>query len=132
MAGIKKRIMVINDDLAYLELMKEFLHDNDFEVAVYEEPDVTLDRIRAYLPDLLIIDLIFGREPNGWLMLKHMGADPLMKNVPVLVCSAATEQMRERAAEFIDSHVDFLEKPFDLDVMLDRIMTLLREEASED
>lgn len=43
MAGIKKRIMVINDDLAYLELMKEFLHDNDFEVAVYEEPDVTLD-----------------------------------------------------------------------------------------
>jgi len=119
------RIMVINDDLAYLELMKEFLTDHDFEVEIYVEPDVTLTRIKAFRPALLIIDLIFGKEPNGWLLLQHLHNDQQTRDVPVLMCSAAVEQMRARTADFAEWPVDFLEKPFDLTVMQARVMALL-------
>lgn len=126
----KRQIVVVNDDLAYLELMRDFLQEHDFEVAVMTEPDVTLGRIKEHNPHLVIIDLIFGKEPNGWLILQHMNFDPRMKSVPVLMCSAAVEQMQARAPEFAGPLIDFLEKPFDLAVMHERICALLEKSAN--
>lgn len=122
----KTRIMIVNDDLAYLELMQDFLEGYNFEVTILREPDVTLGRIRVFRPDLLIIDLIFGKEPNGWLILQQMRADADMQHVPILMCSAAVEQMRERSGEYTDEKIAFLEKPFDLSVMMTRILDLLK------
>ncbi len=132
MDGTKKRILVINDDISYLELMQEFLQGQDFDVRVFEEPDVTLGKIKALQPDLLIIDLIFGKEPNGWLMLQSIQIDPIMRHVPVLMCSAAVEQMRTRINDFADLKIDFLEKPFDLSVMMERILALLERPGTND
>lgn len=122
----KTRIMIVNDDRAYLELMQDFLEDHDFEVATMKEPDVTLARIKVFHPNLLIIDLIFGKEPNGWLILQQMRTDTDMQCVPILMCSAAVEKMRERSSEYADDKIDFIEKPFDLEVMMTRILGLLK------
>ena len=124
----RKKIVIVNDDRTYLELMQEFLREHNLEVTAFEEPDVTLARIKTQRPDLLIIDLIFGKEPNGWLILQHMRTDDHMHDIPVLMCSAAVEQMRARIDEFNGTRVTFLEKPFDLSVMLDTIIKLLSDD----
>ena len=122
---VMTKIVVVNDDAAYLELLKDFLEDSGFEVDLLQEPDVTLQRIKALQPDLLIIDLIFGKEPSGWLILEHMHIDAEMKQIPILVCSAAVDQMHQHAHRYEGQRVAFLEKPFDLSVMLERIDGLL-------
>jgi DNA-binding response OmpR family regulator len=52
---------------------------------------------------------------SGWLLLDLLRSDARTRTIPVLVCSAACDDLRSREAWLSDRHIDALHKPFDID-----------------
>jgi CheY-like chemotaxis protein len=57
--------------------------------------------------------------PAGWALLDMLYLDPETRAIPVILCSAATRQVQEASASFAGKGIIWLEKPFELETLLD-------------
>ena len=92
-AGFGKTIVVVNDSPELLELAEILLRDEDYDVKVALVGAGVLDLIRSTLPDLLILDIRLP-DVSGWDILQSLKLDARTSAIPVLVCSAAVEELR--------------------------------------
>lgn len=79
-------------------------------------------------PDLIILDLVFGDEKTGLQMLQMLKMQQSTATIPVIVCTAALDLVREQEGYLVSQGVhvicpvdDFLAKPFELDTLLDKV-----------
>ena len=126
------RIAVVDDDLLFVELMRDLLADGEgYEVVSNAQWVRSLDFVKETRPDLVILDLMMGREPTGWAVLDLLRADASTADIPVIVCSAAAEALHEQAPRIARAgRVTALAKPFDLDDLLGAIARLLAPRAA--
>ena len=126
---MRRRILVINDNPDFLELVRDLLTDEQYQVSVYTKSQHAFQRAKDEMPDLVVLDLIFGGEPDGWAILDMLKLDPNTKHIPVILCSAAVRQLREVAPSLAYKGVHCLEKPFELDELLSKIAQALTSQA---
>ena len=122
------RITVVNDNPEFLELVHDILEDDRYEATTIDvDQPRAVDRIRASRPDLLMIDLRLGQEgQQGWDIARRLRSQPELRELPVLVCSADIEALREIESDIaVDPRVDTLAKPFGVDELTDAIDRLL-------
>jgi DNA-binding response OmpR family regulator len=126
----RARIALINDDTAFLGLMRELLQEIEgYEVLICKEGDKAYDYIKEQRPDLIILDIRLGGEEVGWTVLELLTLDPQTRPIPLLVCSAAIRDLQEREPLLQRYGVAVLPKPFDLDALLEKVEAALRREA---
>src|SRR3712207_3622705 len=126
---MRPHIVVVNDNDDFLALVQDLLENEDYEVTVCKRSDHAFQRIKEHMPDLVILDLIFGGEPEGWAVLDMIKLDPQTKDLPVILCSAAVLRLREAKPALDRKGVHCLEKPFELDEFLDAIQRALSRQA---
>ena len=118
----RQRIAVINDDTAFLDLMFDLLEDLEgYEVLICRESDEVHEFVKKSQPDLVILDIVMGREESGWRILNLLTLDPGTRRIPVLVCSAAVHSLQEHADNLRTLGIETIPKPFDLDALLEAI-----------
>jgi DNA-binding response OmpR family regulator len=129
----RKRIAVVNDDTAFLDLMYDLLEDLEgYEVLICRESDRVYDFVKTERPDLVILDIVMGREEAGWRVLNLLTLDPATRPIPVLVCSAAVQSLREHEGVLQSMGIETIPKPFDLDALLSAVeRTLARHGAGD-
>lgn len=112
----RARISVVNDTESFLSLIREALRDR-YDVATFNGEGLTTERLVESRPELIMVDLVMrGRELSGWDVIQLCRADERLSTVPIIVCSADSEQLRERAADMATiPSLTVLEKPFGLD-----------------
>jgi CheY-like chemotaxis protein len=122
----RPQIAIVNDDTAFLELMQDLLQEiEDYEVVVRREWDQAYQFIKELQPDLVILDIVIGREERGWTILELLTLDPATRPIPVIVCTAAVQSLREHEPFLSQYGIFSLPKPFDLDALLRIIATAL-------
>jgi two-component system, sensor histidine kinase and response regulator len=114
-------IAVVNDDSAFLHLMYELLTDEGYNCWLHTVGATAYDKIREEMPDLVILDIRMDNEESGWQVLDLLRLDPETHEIPVIVCSADTQQLREKEQRLEDKHATSLEKPFDLPELLAKV-----------
>ena len=62
---------------------------------------------------------------SGWDILQALKLDPKTSDIPVLVCSAAVQELRSLEAQLARIGVDVLIKPFAIDTLLDKVRNLI-------
>jgi CheY-like chemotaxis protein len=126
--GWRGRLALINDDTVFLDLMHELLQDEEgYEVLICREWDNAYQFVKDHSPNLVILDIRIGGEERGWTILNLLTLDPATRPIPVVVCSAAIHSLHEHQ-EWLDRFgVRALPKPFDLDILLDTISSMLAE-----
>ncbi|HET9014336.1 MAG TPA: response regulator [Thermomicrobiaceae bacterium] len=118
-------IAVVNDDSDFLEMMSTLLIDEGYRtVTAYSSKDAH-DVIRRERPDLVILDIRMEQPASGWNLLDLVRLDPATTDLPVLVCSADALFLRAKADLLRAQRCEALEKPFDLDVLLERVRGML-------
>lgn len=128
MTEAKTHIAVVNDDTVFLQLMDELLRqDEGYEVSTCFVGSNGYRFVRDSQPDLVILDLVFGSPDEGWRTLDLLTLDPRTRRIPVIVCSAATQLLHEHEDWLRQFDVEVLPKPFDLDVLLQKVRTALAE-----
>ena len=127
-SGWRGRLALINDDTVFLGLMHELLQDEEgYEVLICREWDNAYQFVKDHSPNLVILDIRIGGEERGWTILNLLTLDPATRPIPVVVCSAAIQSLHEHQ-EWLDRFgVRALPKPFDLDMLLDTISSMLAE-----
>jgi CheY-like chemotaxis protein len=121
------RIAVIDDDDVFLELMQDLLGTAEgYEVATCSSWLNSFEFVQQFEPDLIILDLMLGREQAGWAVLERLRSDPATSDTPVILCSAAAPALERNAAKVhATSALASIAKPFDVDHLLETITQLL-------
>ena len=89
------RIMVINDTQEILDMFRAILEEEGYEVILYSFAILDMTEYEQVKPDLIILDLVFGSEKSGWQMLQKLKMNRSTATIPVILCTAATNAVRE-------------------------------------
>ena len=124
----RARIAVINDDTAFLDLMRELLEEEgNYEVLICREWDAAYQFVKDEQPDLVIQDIRIGGEEHGWTILNLLTLDPETAPIPMIVCSAAIQSLHEHQELLSKYGIHALPKPFDLETLLEVVDGMLVE-----
>ncbi|MCA1644080.1 MAG: response regulator [Chloroflexi bacterium] len=120
------RIAVINDDTAFLDLMRDLLEsEGGYEAIICREWQDAHGFVKDQRPELLILDIRIGGEERGWTILNLLTLDPVTRPIPVIVCSAAIQSLHEHQALLSKYGICALPKPFDVDALLETVSRML-------
>ncbi len=127
----RTRIAVIDDDTVFVELMHDLLANGEgYEVVSNSQWIQSYEFIKDAQPDLVILDLMMGREQAGWAVLQLLQEDPSTTHIPVILCSAAEPALRQHACRTNGrTKVESIAKPFDVDNLLGVIARLLEQRS---
>jgi excisionase family DNA binding protein len=124
----KRKIMVVDDDVALVELITDMLErDGRFEVRSVNNGFDAGMMVKEYHPDLLVLDVMLP-DINGKEVCQRVRGDSTMDDVKIICISGMVEQdkiedLRQSGAN------DFLQKPFEMDTLIERMCGLLDMES---
>ncbi|HWV36686.1 MAG TPA: response regulator [Thermomicrobiales bacterium] len=127
----KRHILVINDTQEILELFRELLEDEGYRVTLSSFAMQEIRDVVALAPDLVILDFIIGGEAHGWQMLQKMKMNRATATIPVIVCTAALQLVREIEGHLRAKDVLVVLKPFDIDDLLEAVSLALSKLAQD-
>jgi signal transduction histidine kinase/DNA-binding response OmpR family regulator len=82
-----KTILIIEDDVNFATILKDFARDKGYKVMVALKGDEGLAYAKRYHPDAIILDIQLP-VIDGWSLLRMIKADEELKNTPVHIISA--------------------------------------------
>ncbi len=113
-----KKILVLDDDLAILEVLKDILEYSGYTVSTLSRGDRVFEKIQEYHPDLILLDVMLA-ELDGREICRNIKQQHDSAKIPVILISAThdlSKCLNQKGAPD-----DFVAKPFDIDNLLDKI-----------
>jgi DNA-binding response OmpR family regulator len=124
----RKHIFVINHDPMFLELMRELLQMERYNVTTTNFVPTTFRQIVGARPDLIIVDIMV-RDQASWLLLEQLRRDTATHQIPVIIVSTDPQLIRQAQQEVDRYGGDrFLVKPLDVERLLVTIRDLTGQE----
>jgi two-component system alkaline phosphatase synthesis response regulator PhoP len=129
--GTKKRLLMIDDDPDFVEVIVSILENADYEVDAKYNPDEGFEALKTGSYDLLLLDVLMGRGAEGIMIARKIGDDEKLRETPILIITG----MREQIAFLFPGqpvHPSFvpvdelIEKPVEPSLLLEKVSTLLR------
>lgn len=118
-----KKVLVIDDDEALLEVLEQVLEYAGFGVKCSAWEHNFFDQIDQYKPDLVIIDYLL-QGVNGGDICHQIKANPKTSFLPVILISAYPRVLHSLGSYGFDM---FIAKPFDITELVDNINNCLSE-----
>jgi DNA-binding response OmpR family regulator len=117
---MRKRILVLDDDAATLDIVKEVLSYEKFEVKVTSDSDNFIEAVKTYRPHLLILDYKH-HGPKGDELCRQVKNHKSLFDIPVIICSAYI-----RPDEILTCGCDaIIAKPFGLTELIEKVNGLV-------
>jgi DNA-binding response OmpR family regulator len=117
---------VVNDTQEILELFRMLLEEEEgYDVVLSGFPIQQVKDIEHINPDLIILDLVLGDEKTGMQMLQMLKMQRSTAVIPVLVCTAALQIVREQEGYLVSQGVHVVYKPFEIDDLMANVKQLL-------
>ncbi len=129
--GTKKRLLMIDDDPDFVEVIVSILEGADYEVDAKYNPDEGFQALKTGSYDLLLLDVLMGRGAEGIMIARKIGDDEKLRETPILIITG----MREQIAFLFPGqpvHPSFvpvdelIEKPVEPDLLLEKVSKLLQ------
>ena len=122
-AGPRRRILLVDDDAAHLELLTRLLEPLGFEIATARDGGTCLELAAAQAPDLVLLDISMP-DLTGWEVAKRLRAADSLQRLKILVVSANAHEYTP-GGDGGHLHDGFLVKPIDIGLLLDSVGALL-------
>ena len=120
---MRKTILVVEDDLDLVELLRFNLDNAGFSVAAATDGAEALKKSKALLPDLILLDLMLP-ELDGFAVCEILRRDERTARIPIIILTAMSGELA-RVAGIGAGANDFITKPFSPKQLLSRIETAL-------
>jgi DNA-binding response OmpR family regulator len=117
--------MIIEDDLTISSIVKKHLEKWDYEVYVVEDFNDIIQSFTSYSPDLVLLD-IYLPFFNGFYWCEQIRK---LSQIPIIFISSSDENMNIVMAMNMGGD-DFINKPFDLNVLTAKIQAIIRRTYS--
>ncbi|MCA9247885.1 MAG: response regulator transcription factor, partial [Planctomycetales bacterium] len=124
----KRKILVVDDDEELTELIVDALNaDGRFEVKSVNNGFDAGMMVKEYRPDLIVLDVMLP-DINGKEVCQRVRSDSTMDDVRIICISGMVEQDKIAELKLAGAN-DFMQKPFEVDALIDRVCQLLDIEA---
>ncbi|MDB1087611.1 response regulator [Streptomyces sp. ACA25] len=91
MSGTLGRVLVVDDSPAIRQLIRVILEMDGFEVVTAADGAECLEAVQWYRPDVITLDRAMPRL-DGPSTARRLRRDPLTRNIPLVLVSAAPGQ----------------------------------------
>ena len=85
----KKKILVIDDDQGFRQLMLSVLED-DFNISLAENGEEGYKLLESFIPDLVLLDIQMPKM-TGIEFIEKMTLDPEIKKTPIIVITGGED-----------------------------------------
>ena len=89
----KRRVLVVDDDRSFLELVERLLLKEGFSAMCSSYPRSVRQLARTAQPDAILLDILMP-DFDGWAVLESLKHDPVTAKIPVVVLSIVDERKR--------------------------------------
>lgn len=117
----KQRILIVDDEKGLVRMMRMNLEHDGFEVVEANNGAQTMDRLRATIPDLILLDVMMP-DVDGFTVLKmvrEVGPTPV-----IMLTAKGEEEDKVKGLEL--GADDYVTKPFSPRELTSRIRAVLR------
>jgi signal transduction histidine kinase/CheY-like chemotaxis protein len=122
--GVRRRILVVDDDLSHVEIMRGVLQPLGFEVSAVNT-GAEAAGAAAVSPDLIMVDLSLP-DMTGWDVLRALRAIPALQGTRMLVVSANAHEYAPGSEAAL--HDGFVMKPVEVSALLSALQKQLHLE----
>jgi len=121
---MKKRILIVEDDVALSRVLRDNFEYDGFDVECVADGNLAVAAARAFAPDLVVLDVMLpGRDGFELIgVLRNGGQTPI-----VMLTARAQKADKLRGLDL--GADDYVTKPFDLEELLARVRAVLRRSA---
>ena len=129
----KAKILLVDDDIDFVESTKIVLESKPYEVIVAHEGDEALRKARETNPDLILLDVIMPVK-DGFTAAEQLKKDPQLSKIPTLMLTSFSARRGETAIPVsrgltLDVE-DYIEKPVSPGELLARVEKHLKKTDS--
>lgn len=110
-----RHTLVVNDTEEIIELFRDILEGMGHRVTATSYAPETLSEILKVAPDLVIMDVMLGDEKHGWQLAQKMRMSRETERIPIIICTAASDQIREQEGWLAAQAVKVVLKPFGIE-----------------
>jgi DNA-binding response OmpR family regulator len=122
-----KNILLVEDDPNFGIVLRDYLNFNGFQITLAKNGMEGFDKYKKGDYDLCILDVMMPYK-DGYTLAKEIREDNT--SVPIIFLTA--KSMKEDVLQgYKVGADDFLNKPFDSEVLLAKIKTLLKRKSSQ-
>ncbi|WP_026706415.1 response regulator transcription factor [Flavobacterium soli] len=122
-----KKILLVEDDPNFGSILKDYLILNDFEVTLAKNGMEGFEKFKKDTFDLCILDVMMPYK-DGYTLAKEIREKN--KEVPIIFLTA--KSMKDDVLKgYKVGADDYLNKPFDSEVLLMKIRAIIQRKASE-
>ncbi|OGS43097.1 MAG: hypothetical protein A2539_09425 [Elusimicrobia bacterium RIFOXYD2_FULL_34_15] len=115
-----KKILVVDDEKDVVEVITMYLEKEDYEVTNAFDGLEALEKITNERPDLVILDVMMPKLDGHSLNIR-LKENPHTRDIPVIVMTGKGHLREIITARKDVTIVDYLEKPFQMQELLEKI-----------
>ena len=120
----RAKILLVDDDVDFVEATKIVLESKPYEVIVANEGDEALRKAREENPDLIILDIIMPVK-DGFTAAEQLKKDPQLSKIPVIMLTSFSYRGQETplpvSRGFGLETEDYVEKPVSPNELIARV-----------
>ncbi len=124
----KRKVLIVDDDVDLAEMIADqFERDGRFEIRKTDNGFDAGMLVKEFRPDIVVLDVMLP-DINGKEVCQRVRSDAALDDVRIICISGMVEQ--DKVAELKAAGAnDFMQKPFDVDKLMQRACQLLELES---
>jgi DNA-binding response OmpR family regulator len=119
---MKRRILVVEDDVLLARALCDNLSYEGFDVALANDGRIALKKIESHKPDLVLLDIMLPAL-SGFEVCRHLAQQSLRTAVIIITARSRKE---DKLLGFQMGADDYVTKPFTIEELFARIHAVLR------
>jgi two-component system alkaline phosphatase synthesis response regulator PhoP len=124
-----QKILIVDDEVDILELLKYNLSKEGYEVKTASDGIKGVDVAKGFIPDLILLDIMMPKQ-DGVETCRQLREIPELANTFVIFLTARSEEYSEVAA-FDMGADDYITKPIKPRALVSRINALFRRDSKK-
>jgi two-component system alkaline phosphatase synthesis response regulator PhoP len=119
----KGKVLVVDDEVNITQILEFSIGSEGFDVITAQNGEEAIEKARRVQPDLIILDIMMPKI-DGYEACRILKANPLTKNIPVVLLTAKGRDIDKRLGMEVGA-TDYIVKPFSPNKLVERINQLL-------
>ena len=121
----KKKILLVDDEVDFVEMMRDRLEANKYEVIPAYDGEEALEKVKEEKPDLIILDIMIPLI-DGFDVCRKLKINDNYKDIPIIMLTAKFQPVDVRFGKAMGADA-YLTKPTDSKILLAKMKELLKK-----
>ena len=125
-----KKILIIDDDVDFVESTRVILEAKGYKVSSAGNRDEGFEKVKQISPDLILMDVMMEKMSDGFDLTRKLKSEEKYKDIPILMLTSIGEKTGFEFSDVAGDKTwlpvdDYAEKPIAPDKLIDKLEKLL-------